>query len=269
MAQTSEKLSFKWDDSYQNTAGSFQDMKRDIEFADVTLVTEGDHQIEAHRIILSAGSPFFRTVLKRNKHSHPLIYMSGVNTRDLVSIVDFIYHEEAVVFQEDLEGFLALAEDLQMNNLTNSQSGTLDHREETPGKSRIPKPTINESPKHEIVPNVLESIKIDLDEVFKENKTKSKDISLTESAVKSVYGDLSKEDLEAKKMSMLERVVDGISNWRCTVCGKTTKKGSKIQDMKRHTETHLEGALYPCSRCGKVSRTSNGLLVHMSKHHKL
>ena len=246
MAQ-SEKLSFKWDDSYQNTVGSFQDMRSDMEFADVTLVTEGDHQIEAHRIILSAGSPFFRTVLKRNKHSHPLIYMSGVNTRDLVSIVDFLYHEEAIVFQEDLDGFLALAEDLQMENLTSSQSETLDNKEETPEKSKIPKPTMKESPKHEMAPNALESIKIDLDEVFKESKTKSKDLSSTDSLVMSVYGDLTKADLEAKKMSMIERVVDGISNWRCTVCGKTTKKGSKIQEMKRHTETHLEGALYPCS----------------------
>ena len=72
MAQ-SEKLSFKWDDSYQNRVGSFQDMRSDTEFADVTLVTERDRQIEAHSIILSAGSQFFRTVLKRDKHSHPLI----------------------------------------------------------------------------------------------------------------------------------------------------------------------------------------------------
>ena len=268
MAQ-SEKLSFKGDDIYQNRVGSFQDMRSDTEFADVTLVTEGDHQIKAHRIILSAGSPFFRTFLKRNKHSHPLIYMSGVNTRDLVSIVDFLYHEEAIVFQEDLDGFLALAEDLQIGNLTSSQSETLDHKNETPEKSKILKPTLNESPKHDIATNKLESIKIDLYEVIKEMKTKSKHLSSTDSAVMSVYGDLTKEGLEAKKMSMIERVVDGISNWRCTVCGKKTKKGSKIKDMKRHTETHLEGALHPCSQCGKVSRTSNGLLVHISKHHKI
>ena len=147
-------------------------MRSDTEFADVTLVTEGDYQIEAHRIILSAGSPFFRTVLKRNKHSHPLIYMSAVNTRDLVSIVDFLYHEEAIVFQEDLDGFLALAEDLQIKNLTNYQSETLDHKEETPEKSKVLKPTMKESPKHEIATNKLESFKIDLYEVIKEIKTK-------------------------------------------------------------------------------------------------
>ena len=262
----SEKLSIKWDDSYQNRVGSFQNMRSDTEFADVTLVTEGDHQIEAHRIILSDGSPFFKTVLKRNKHSHPLIYMSGVNTRDLVSIVDFLYHEEAIVFQEDLDGFLALAEDLQIENLASYQSETLEEKKETSEKSKILKPTMKDSPEHEIATN---SFKIDLDEVFKESKNKSKDLSSTDSLVMSVYGDLTKEDIEAKKMSMIERVVDGISNWRCSVCGKTTIKGSKIQEMKRHTETHLEGALYPCSQCGKVSRTSNGLLVHISKHHKI
>ena len=62
---------------------------------------------------------------------------------------------------------------------------------------------------------------------------------------------MTKEDLDARKMALIEKVEDGISNWRCTVCGKTTKVGSSIQDMKRHTETHLEGVSYPCNQCGK------------------
>ena len=33
------------------------------------------HQIEAHKVILAASSPFFQAILKKNKHSHPLIYL--------------------------------------------------------------------------------------------------------------------------------------------------------------------------------------------------
>ena len=81
-------------------------------------------------------------------------------------------------------------------------------------------------------------------------------------------GMLTKEDLNAKLMSLIERVNDGISNLRCTVCGKTTKVGSSIQDMKRHTETHIEGASYPCNQCGKVSRSSNALKSHVTAFHR-
>ena len=67
-----------------------------MDFADVTLVCEEDTHIEAHKILLSACSPFFRTVLKKNKHAHPMIYMRGVKTKDLSAIVDFIYLGEAI-----------------------------------------------------------------------------------------------------------------------------------------------------------------------------
>ena len=73
-----------------------------------------------------------------------------------------------------------------------------------------------------------------------------------------VNDNMTKEELDAKKMSFIERVEDGISNLRCTICGKTTKVGSSIQDMKRHTETHLEGGSYPCNQCEK-NRCSNAL----------
>jgi hypothetical protein len=56
-----------------------------------------------------------------NKHSHPLIYMRGVTAKNLIAIVDFIYHGEANIYQEDLDVFLALAEELQLKGLAGSK----------------------------------------------------------------------------------------------------------------------------------------------------
>ena len=81
-------------------------------------------------------------------------------------------------------------------------------------------------------------------------------------------GELSKEDLNAKIMSLIERVNEGISNFKCTVCGKTTKVGSRTQDMTRHIETYLEGASYPCNQCGQLSRSSNALKSHVTAFHR-
>ena len=109
MTSPSEKFCLKWNDFQQNIVGSFSDLWRDPDFSDVTLVCEEDHQIEAHRIILTACSPFFSKVLKSNKHSHPMIYLRGLKAKDLKAIVDFIYLGEANIYQEDLDAFLALA----------------------------------------------------------------------------------------------------------------------------------------------------------------
>ena len=62
------------------------------------------------------------SILKRNKHSHPLLYMRGVTSENLRAMVDFFYHGEANVFQENLDSFLALAEELQLKGLRGNQT---------------------------------------------------------------------------------------------------------------------------------------------------
>ena len=76
---------------------------------------------------------------------------------------------------------------------------------------------------------------------------------------------MTKEELDAKKNSLMEKVEDGISSWICTVCGKTAKTK---QHMKMHVETHMEGLSYPCNNCGKISRSSNQLNTHVSMFHR-
>ena len=105
MTYSSEKFCLKWNDFHQSIVSSYQDLRQNAYFSDVTLVCEEEQQIEAHRVILTACSPFFSTVLKRNKSSHPIIYMRGIKAKDLIALVDFIYLGEASIFQDDLDVF--------------------------------------------------------------------------------------------------------------------------------------------------------------------
>ena len=50
-----------------------------------------------------------------------MIYMRGLKAKDLQDVVDFIYHGEANIYQDDLDGFLALADKLQLKGLAGSQ----------------------------------------------------------------------------------------------------------------------------------------------------
>ena len=103
MNTSSGKLVLKWNEFQQNFVTSFQELRQHSEFSDVTLVCEDDHEIEAHKIILTACSPFFRKVLRSSHNSRPLIYMRGLKAKDLVAIVDFIYHGKSNIHQEDLD----------------------------------------------------------------------------------------------------------------------------------------------------------------------
>ena len=102
-----EKLCLRWTDFESNISGALRELREDQGFYDVTLACDED-QIQAHKVILfwlqlsqihsqmfemffivipelqaqviiSACSPFFRTVLQRNPHAHPLLYFKGVS----------------------------------------------------------------------------------------------------------------------------------------------------------------------------------------------
>ena len=58
----SEKLCLKWNDFQENVNAAFGNLREDNEFADVTLASEDGQQIEAHKVILAASSPFFQNL---------------------------------------------------------------------------------------------------------------------------------------------------------------------------------------------------------------
>jgi len=135
----SEKFCLRWNDFETNISVAFRELRDDKDFFDVTLACD-DEQIQAHKVILSACSPFFRNVLRRNPHQHPLLYLKGVKYTDLQSVLNFMYHGEVNVAQEELNSFLAVAEDLRVKGLTQNQSGGSSSRtNSTPKAQELPK----------------------------------------------------------------------------------------------------------------------------------
>ena len=131
--QNSEKLCLKWNDFPENLNSAFGILRGDQEFSDVTLACEDGMQVVAHKVILVSSSPFFMEILKKNKHPHPLIYMRGIKAETLTAILDFLYFGEANIDQENLDAFLALAEELRLNGLAGSvESGRSKYQNEEP-----------------------------------------------------------------------------------------------------------------------------------------
>jgi len=117
----SEKFCLRWNDFETNISSAFRELRDDKDFFDVTLACD-DEQIQAHKVILSACSPFFRNILRRNPHQNPLLYLKGVKFTDLQAVLNFMYHGEVNVAQEELNSFLAVAEDLRVKGLTQNNS---------------------------------------------------------------------------------------------------------------------------------------------------
>ena len=125
---SSEKFCLRWNDFETNISVAFRELREDKDFFDVTLACD-DQQMQAHKVILSACSPFFRSVLKKNPHAHPLLYLKGVKYVDLVAVLNFMYHGEVNVAQEELNSFLAVAEELKVKGLTQNGPSSPGRRE--------------------------------------------------------------------------------------------------------------------------------------------
>ena len=113
----SEKLCLQWNDFQDNIKIAFGNLREDNDFADVTLACEDGQQVEAHKVILAASSPFFQNLLKTNQHPHPLIFMRNVSFENLGAIIDYLYLGEASLLEDNLESFLQIAEELALKGL--------------------------------------------------------------------------------------------------------------------------------------------------------
>ena len=113
----SEKLCLQRNDFKDNVNSVFEKLPGDRD-RDVTLVCENGQQMETHKVVLASSSPFFEKILQKSKHPHPLIYLRGFQSKDFASILDFLYTGEANVYQEDLDSFLAIAEEFKLKGLT-------------------------------------------------------------------------------------------------------------------------------------------------------
>jgi len=113
----SEKLCLRWDDFAANLSNAFYDLKEDKDFTDLTLVCADHHQVEVHKVVMASSSHFFKKVLKNIKHSHPLIYLRGIKITDMEALLSFMYYGQVSLAEENLNSFLAIAEELEVKGL--------------------------------------------------------------------------------------------------------------------------------------------------------
>ena len=244
-ATMSEKLCLQWNDFRDIVNCAFRSLRKDVEFGDVTLACEDGKLLETHKVILAASSPFFQNLLRRNKHPRPLIYMRGIKSADLLAIVDFLYCGEANVLQENLDSFLAIAEELQLKGFSGQGSGNVNV------DTNLPK-----SLAKRIEPVFKKELKTPISTGFDTSKP---DDQLHENEFDQAHRrvtltSLFSEELNEKVEAMLEKTQNVVGNGKkvlyvCKVCGKG---GEHKMNMKRHIEAiHLEGVTIPCNLCEK------------------
>jgi len=298
-----EKFCLKWNEFESNVSTAFRELRDDKDFFDVTLACEGN-QLEAHKVILSACSPFFRAVLKRNPHSHPLLYLKGIKYEDVLAVLNFMYHGEVNIAQDELNSFLAVAEELQVKGLTQNggapSSTPLPKRPPEPPrpqKQQIRPSPAPPRPPYEPPQVQQQSDQMEVAEVGSNIKTEPQqqvvDLGGEDEGGVVEYGEEEEyqyggqdyhyqEDLhqgmgEAGAAGLEDRNIlqtyiirpeGGASGFQCSICGKNM---ALKHNLLNHVENiHFPGTfVYKCSICLKMLKSKESLNNHHKSAHKL
>ncbi|XP_052746695.1 protein bric-a-brac 1 isoform X2 [Bicyclus anynana] len=112
-----QQFCLRWNNYQANLATCFDQLLQTESFVDVTLACEG-RSLKAHKVVLSACSPYFQTLFTENPCRHPIVIMRDIKYCDLKAVVDFMYRGEINVSQDQIAALLQVAETLKVRGLT-------------------------------------------------------------------------------------------------------------------------------------------------------
>ena len=139
-----EKYNLTWDTFREHLQLMFKELFFDEEkYSDVTLVCDDQIQFKAHKIVLSACSPVLKKIIDSNQSQHPLIYLRGIQSYEMESILQFMYLGEGKFYQERMREFIKVAQDLEVKEI--SDGVEMPNEEETIIEDDIPENEIEET----------------------------------------------------------------------------------------------------------------------------
>lgn len=114
--QQPQQFCLRWNNYQTNLCSVFDQLLQSESFVDVTLSCDG-HTLKAHKIVLSASSPYFQSLFVDNPCQHPIVIMQDVKWPELRAAVEFMYRGEINVSQSEIGPLLRVAEMLQIRGL--------------------------------------------------------------------------------------------------------------------------------------------------------
>ena len=226
-----DKFNLQWNDFMSTVSKSFAQLRREEDFYDVTLVSDDEEHISAHKVVLAASSGFFKNILKKATHANPLLYLNGIKSKELKFILDYIYNGKVEMYQADIDDFINAAQKLRVEGL--------DIKEEDP-----------------CVDETLEVIIDDVPQTKLEKDTKTLSTKKAEPMKNYIIAAEISSDLN-------ELYTKNGDLFACIKCGRTAKKSG---DIRRHVEMHIEGLSFECPlNCGQTFRSRSQLKDHKRK----
>ena len=211
------------------------------DFCDVTLISDDQKILKSHKLVLSACSAIFKTIIQNSNHSYPVIYLRGIKYAEINAILTFLYNGEALISKSNLQIFLKVVEDLKIKDLV-YDSELMETCSTNEGDVTSDDNAVVDQPTHlDNADNLKEKPTVDVQE-------RLKTFSTTEEKI-----------LEAFLKEREDQVKDVIV---CDICD--FKLGSDEEFKVHKNSVHLM-----CDICDKIYATYQCVKVHKKSQHEM
>ena len=239
-----EKYNLIWHKFSDHLQLMFKYLYEEEKHSDVTLVCDDQTQFKAHKIVLRACSPVFKKIIDNNPSQHPLIYLRGIQSYEMESILQFMYLGEGRFYYERMGEFIKVAKDLEMKEIS---KGVEDVTEET---------IVDDDEKE------TDEQKPTSENKIRERQPRNQISSETKSTECPECG---KEFTQRGHMLRHYRSIhEGTINYQCNQCDY---QGSEKGNLQKHIQSKHEGIKYPCNQCDYQATTQGSLNRHIQFSH--
>ncbi|XP_033252916.1 longitudinals lacking protein, isoforms H/M/V-like isoform X16 [Drosophila miranda] len=117
-----QQFCLRWNNHQSTLISVFDTLLENETLVDCTLAAEGKI-LKAHKVVLSACSPYFATLLQEQYDKHPIFILKDVKYQELRAMLDYMYRGEVNISQDQLAALLKAAESLQIKGLSDNRTG--------------------------------------------------------------------------------------------------------------------------------------------------
>ena len=270
-------------DIQSSVAKSYDLLRKEKDFFDVTLISDDRKQIEAHKVVLSACSLFFKDLLRSHSNPNPLLYLGGVGSKDLENVLNYIYFGEVKVAQKNLEKFIETAKKFMLEGLEETQLPLKNHQKEPKDffeqencAKTLPGPKEIHAPKKTVEAKNISRTELSIDDNIKKVLVKNNPISKASDTkkrkigyeVRSVLGPSLKQQLRGLCPAPQKKIEDGVYVHKYKNEKIVDLTGASDQEIKQKIEgmAGTQNNVHFCKVCDYSAPGPLKLREHIETH---
>ena len=271
-----EKCNLKWDTYSDHLREMLHEMMKSNELTDVTLVCDDKRQFKAHKIVLSACSSVFKSIISDLPLNNSVIYLRGIQYQEVESILEFMYLGVATFHQERINEFLNVAKNLEIKEIGVTEQLKMNENIRNGGP---------DFPEYFEFHNENES-KEEPEIVRNENTGNNGNENISYEAPKNIedFNHKEPENIESEYQSLkqvcnlceyyascqsdLKSHIERKHEDMKYICNQCDQQFTFRIDLKRHIRTKHNGARYDCNQCGYQTKYQTHLGRHILSIHE-